>query len=43
MSLNLIHGEVYLIQQYVTKFVSHLQQVGGFLQFPPPVKLTATK
>jgi hypothetical protein len=32
-------GEVYLIQYYVIKFVSDLQQVGGFLQvlrFPPP-------
>jgi hypothetical protein len=25
-------GEVYLIQHYVIKFVSDLQQVGGFLQ-----------
>jgi hypothetical protein len=24
------------------KFVSDLGQVGGFLRFPPPVKLTAT-
>jgi hypothetical protein len=31
-------GEVYLIQHYVTKFISDLRQVGGFLQglrFPP--------
>jgi hypothetical protein len=37
-------GEVYSIQHYVIKFVSDLQQVGGFLQvlrFPPPIKLTA--
>jgi hypothetical protein len=37
------HGEMYLIQHYVIKFVSDLQQVGGFLQilqFPPPIKLT---
>jgi hypothetical protein len=37
--------EVYSIQQYVIKFVSDLQQVGGFLRvlrFPPPIKLTAT-
>jgi len=37
--------EVYSIQQYVKKFVSDLQQVGGFLsvfRFPPPIKLTAT-
>jgi hypothetical protein len=40
-----VHGEVYLIQHYVIKFVSDLRQVGGFLrilQFPPPIKLTAT-
>jgi len=33
------------IQHYVIKFVSDLQQVGGFLRefwFPPPIKLTAT-
>jgi hypothetical protein len=38
-------GEVYSIQHYVIKFVSHLWQVGGFLcvlQFPSPIKLTAT-
>jgi hypothetical protein len=38
-----VHGEVYLIQHYVIKFVSDLRQVGGFLrilQFPPPIKLT---
>ena len=28
------------IQHYVIKFVSALQQVSGFLQFPPPIKLT---
>ena len=31
--------------RYNIKFVSDLQQVGGFLQvirFPPPIKLTAT-
>jgi hypothetical protein len=39
---NPVHGEVYSIQHYVIKFVSDLRQVGGFLQFPPPVKLTAT-
>ena len=27
---------------YVIKFVSDLQHVGGFLQFPPPIKLTTT-
>jgi hypothetical protein len=33
------------IQHYVIQFVSDLRQVGGFirvLQFPPPIKLTAT-
>jgi hypothetical protein len=33
------------VQHYVIKFVSDLRQVGGFLrvlQFPPPIKLTAT-
>jgi hypothetical protein len=33
---------VYSIKLYVIKFVSYLQQVGGFLrvlQFPPPIKL----
>ena len=45
VSSNPTHGEVYSIQHYVVKFVSDLQQVGGFLQalrFPPPIKLTAT-
>jgi len=40
-----VHGEVYSIQHCVIKFVSHLRQVGGFLQvlrFPPPRKLTVT-
>jgi len=39
------HGEVYLIQHYVIKFVSDLQQVCGFLwvlQFTPPIKLNTT-
>jgi hypothetical protein len=43
VSLN--HGEMYLIQHYVIKFVSDLSQVGGFLRalrFPPPIKLTVT-
>ena len=38
-------GEVYSIQHYVIKFVSELQQVGGFLRvfrFSQPIKLTAT-
>ena len=34
-----IHGEVYSIQHYVIKFVSDLRQVGGFLRFPPSIKL----
>jgi hypothetical protein len=42
VSSNTIHGEVYSIQYYVIKFVSDLRQVGDFLQFPPPIKLTAT-
>jgi hypothetical protein len=40
VSSNPIHGEVYSIQHYVIKFVSDLRQVGGFLRFPPPIKLT---
>ena len=40
VSSNPVHGEVYSIQHYVIKFVSDLRQVGGFLQFPPPIKLT---
>jgi hypothetical protein len=45
VSLNPAHGEVYSIQHYVIMFVSDLRQVSGFLQvlqFPPPVKLSAT-
>jgi hypothetical protein len=37
------NSEVYLIHQYVIKFVSDLRFVSGFhraLQFPPPIKLT---
>jgi hypothetical protein len=30
VSLNPVHGEVYLIQHYVIKFASDLLQVGGF-------------
>jgi len=31
------------VQHYVIKLVvSDLRQVGGFLRFPPPIKLTAT-
>ena len=42
---NPAHGEVYLMQHYVIKFVSDLGQDGGFLcvlWFPPPIKLTTT-
>ena len=38
-------AQAYSIQHYVIKFVSHLQQVCGFLQilwFPPSIKLTTT-
>jgi len=33
------------VQHHVIRFVSDLRQIGGFirvLQFPPPIKLTAT-
>jgi len=39
---NHVHNGIYSIQHYVIKFVSDLQQVGGFLRvfrFPPPIKL----
>ena len=42
---NLVHGEVYTIQQHVIKFFSDLKQVSGFLwvpRFSPPIKLTST-
>ena len=45
VSLNPAHGEVYLMQHYVMKFVSDLLQVGSFLRvlrFPPPIELTTT-
>ena len=32
VSSNLTHGEVYLMQHYVIKFVSDLRQVGSFLR-----------
>ena len=44
VSSNLAQDEVHSMQHYVIKFVSDLQQVGGFLpilRFPPPIKLTA--
>jgi hypothetical protein len=34
-----VYGEVYSMQHYMTKLVS---DVGCFLRFPPPVKLTST-
>ena len=42
VSLNPANGKVYSIQHYVIKFVSDMRQVGGFLRFPLPIKLTAT-
>jgi hypothetical protein len=42
LNSNSAHDEVYSIQHYVIKFVSDLRQVGGFLRFPPSIKLTAT-
>jgi hypothetical protein len=35
VTLNLTHGDVYLIQHYVIKFVSDLCQVGGFFPGTP--------
>jgi len=45
VSLSLVHGEVNSIQPYVIKFVSDLQQVGGFLlvlRFPPGTLISST-
>ena len=45
VSSNPVYNDVYSIQHYVIKFVSHLRQVSGFLRvlrFPPPIKLTTT-
>jgi len=53
VSSNRIHGEVYLIQHYVIKFVSDLRQPGTLVSSTnktdcqdiaeiPPIKLTAT-
>ena len=42
VSSNPTQDGVYSIQHYVINLVSDLWQVGGFLRFPPPVKLTAT-
>jgi hypothetical protein len=41
VSSNLDEGKVYVIH-YVIKLVSDFWQVGGFLRFPPPIKLIAT-
>ena len=38
MSSNRANDEMYSIQYYVIKIFSN----GGFLRFPPPIKLTAT-
>ena len=43
VSSNPVYGEMHSIQPYVIKFVNDVRQVGGFLQFPPPIKLTAMK
>jgi hypothetical protein len=42
VNLNPVHGEVYSKQLYVIKFAGDLRQVGGFLRFPQPLKLTTT-
>ena len=42
VSSNLAHGQVYLIQHYVKKFVGDVRQASGFLRFPPSIKLTVT-
>ena len=45
VSLNLVQGEVYLIQLYVIKYVSDLRQIGGFLwvlRFPPGTRISLT-
>jgi hypothetical protein len=42
VNLNPAHGEVCSILHFVIKFVGHLRQVDGFLQFPQLIKLTGT-
>jgi hypothetical protein len=37
-----VHGEVYSMAHFVIKFVSDFRKIGGFLQFPPSIKLTHT-
>ena len=39
VSSNPARGEVYSIQHHVIKFVSDFRQVGGFLRFPPIIRL----
>ena len=40
VSSNLVHGEIYLIQHYVIKFVSDLREVDGLFSPGPPVSST---
>jgi hypothetical protein len=42
VSLNPAHGEVYLIQHYVIKFVSDMRQVGGFILVIGGVPVSST-
>ena len=42
VSSNPAHDGVYSMQHYRIKFVSDLRQVGSFLRFPSPIKLTTT-
>jgi len=42
MSSNPSHGEMYSIQHCVIMLVIDLQQVGGYIRFPPAINLSAT-
>ena len=42
VSSNPAHCEEYSTQHYIIKFVSDFRQVGGFLRYPPPIKLIDT-
>jgi hypothetical protein len=42
VSSNPSYDKVYSIQYNLVKFASDLCDVGGFLRFPPPIKLTTT-
>ena len=42
VSSNPVHGELYLIQHYATKFVSDLRQVGGFSPSTPVSSISKT-